>query len=113
MNTNQAVANQSKSGDGQNPPTCREEPCSVGLWLPCWHLGVLSPTTETAEPLTIPSSCSCMGFTSPWPTCHLGLEGVNLSDPSYMRTRIYAVLGVPGAQESATFTCHSEQPRVR
>jgi hypothetical protein len=30
---------------------------------------------------------------------NLGLEGVNLSDPSYMRTRIYPIFGVPGAQD--------------
>lgn len=119
MNTNQASANQSKPGSGQEPTNIKRRTLIGGGLAALLAAACSSPTENTArrfsssglvmdegrdEGRDVPNDPFILllkGLYQPVPVGkgpgnNLGLSNVNLSDGSYSRTQIYPVFGIRG-----------------
>jgi hypothetical protein len=101
MITNQAITNQSKSGNGQEPTKIQRRTL-IGGTLAALLLssGRVMAEEEDDRGAKNPFILLLKGIYKPVPAGHgpardLGLSTVNLSDGSYSRTLIYPVLGIP------------------
>jgi hypothetical protein len=101
MNTNQALANQSKSGDGQKPTNMQRRTLIGGAFAALLASPGRALADENEDQGTVgnPFILLLKGVYEPVHLPNLGLSGVNLSDTSYMKTRIYPIYGVPGEQD--------------
>jgi len=101
MITNQALTNQSKSGNGQEPTKIQRRTL-IGGTLAALLLssGRVMAEEEDDRGAKNPFILLLKGIYKPVPAGHgpardLGLSTVNLSDGSYSRTLIYPVFGIP------------------
>ena len=108
MITNQALTNQSKSGNGQEPTNIQRRTL-IGAALAAL---LASPVRLMAEENdgrpNNPFILLLKGLYQPvpvgdGPANNLGLSAVNLSDGSYSRTLIYPVFGIPESRDQDKF----------
>ena len=100
MITNQALANQNKSGNGQEPTSMQRRTLIGGaLAALLSSSGQAMAERKEGQPNNL-FILLLKGFYQPVPAGHgpannLGLSTVNLSDGSYARTLIYPIFGIP------------------
>jgi hypothetical protein len=108
MITNQALANQSKSGSGQEPTNIQRRTLIGGALAALLSSSVRVMAEENDGRLNDPFILLLKGLyqlvpVGDGPANNLGLSAVNLSDGSYSRTLIYPVFGIPESRDQDKF----------
>ena len=108
MITNQALANQSKSGNGQEPSNIQRRTLIGGALAALLASPVRLMAEENDGRPNNPFILLLKGLYQPvpvgdGPANNLGLSAVNLSDGSYSRTLIYPVFGIPESRDQDKF----------
>jgi hypothetical protein len=108
MITNQALANQSKSRDGQEPTNIQRRTLIGGALAALLASPVRLMAEENDGRPNNPFILLLKGLYQPvpvgdGPANNLGLSAVNLSDGSYSRTLIYPVFGIPESRDQDRF----------
>jgi hypothetical protein len=108
MITNQALTNQSKSGNGQEPTNKQRRTLIGGALAALLASSVPVRAEENDGRPNNPFILLLKGLYQPvplgdGPADNLGLSAVNLSDGSYSRTLIYPVFGIPGSRDQDRF----------
>jgi hypothetical protein len=108
MITNQALINQSKSGNGQEPTNIQRRTLIGGALAALLASPVRLMAEENDGRPNNPFILLLKGLYQPvpvgdGPANNLGLSAVNLIDGSYSRTLIYPVFGIPGSRDHDRF----------
>jgi hypothetical protein len=108
MITNQALTNQSKSGNGQEPSDIQRRTLIGGALAALLASPVRLMAEENDGRPNNPFILLLKGLYQPvpvgdGPANNLGLSAVNLSDGSYSRTLIYPVFGIPESRDQDRF----------
>jgi hypothetical protein len=108
MITNQALTNQSKSGNGQEPTNIQRRTLIGGALAALLASPVRLMAEENDGRPNNPFILLLKGLYEPvplgdGPANNLGLSAVNLSDGSYSTTRIYPVFGFPEGKHQDRF----------
>jgi hypothetical protein len=99
MITNQALTNQSKSGNGQEPTNIQRRTLIGGALAALLSSSGRLMASSKAVP-NDPFILLLRGVYQPVVDGpDLGLSSVNLSDGTYSKTRIYPIFGIPGSQD--------------
>ena len=108
MITSQALTNQSKSGNGQEPTNIQRRTLIGGALAALLASPVRLMAEENDGRPNNPFILLLKGLYQPvpvgdGPANNLGLSAVNLSDGSYSRTLIYPVFGIPESRDQDRF----------
>jgi hypothetical protein len=108
MITNQALTNESKSGNGQEPTNIQRRTLIGGALAALLASPVRLMAEENDGRPNNPFILLLKGLYQPvpvgdGPANNLGLSAVNLSDGSYSRTLIYPVFGIPESRDQDKF----------
>jgi hypothetical protein len=108
MITNQALTNESKSGNGQEPTNIQRRTLIGGALAAMLASPVRLMAEENDGRPNNPFILLLKGLYQPvpvgdGPANNLGLSAVNLSDGSYSRTLIYPVFGIPESRDQDKF----------
>lgn len=108
MITNQALTNESKSGNGQEPTNIQRRTLIGGALAALLASPVRLMAEENDGRPNNPFILLLKGLYQPvpvgdGPANNLGLSTVNLSDGSYSRTLIYPVFGIPESRDQDKF----------
>jgi hypothetical protein len=108
MITNQALTNESKSGNGQEPNNIQRRTLIGGALAALLASPVRLMAEENDGRPNNPFILLLKGLYQPvpvgdGPANNLGLSAVNLSDGSYSRTLIYPVFGIPESRDQDKF----------
>jgi hypothetical protein len=108
MITNQALTNQSKSGNGQEPTNIQRRTLIGGALAALLASPVRLMAEENDGRPNNPFILLLKGLYQPvpvgdGPANNLGLSAVNLSDGSFSRTLIYPVFGIPESRDQDKF----------
>jgi hypothetical protein len=108
MSTNQALTNQSKSGNGQEPTNIQRRTLIGGALAALLASPVRLMAEENDGRPNSPFILLLKGLYQPvpvgdGPANNFGLSAVNLSDGSYSRTLIYPVFGIPESRDQDKF----------
>jgi hypothetical protein len=108
MITNQALTNESKSGNGQEPTNIQRRTLIGGALAALLASPVRLMAEENDGRPNNPFILLLKGLYQPvpvgdGPVNNLGLSAVNLSDGSYSRTLIYPVFGIPESRDQDKF----------
>jgi hypothetical protein len=108
MITNQALTNESKSGNGQEPTNIQRRTLIGGALAALLASPVRLMAEENDGRPNNPFILLLKGLYQPvpvgdGPANNLGLSAVNLSDGSYSRTLIYPVFGIPESRDQDRF----------
>jgi hypothetical protein len=108
MITNQALTNQNKSGNGQEPSDIQRRTLIGGALAALLASPVRLMAEENDGRPNNPFILLLKGLYQPvpvgdGPANNLGLSAVNLSDGSYSRTLIYPVFGIPESRDQDRF----------
>jgi hypothetical protein len=108
MITNQALTNESKSGNGQEPTNIQRRTLIGGALAALLASPVRLMAEENDGRPNNPFILLLKGLYQPvpvgdGPANNLGLSAVNLSDGSYSRTLIYPIFGIPESRDQDKF----------
>jgi hypothetical protein len=108
MITNQALTNESKSGNGQEPTNIQRRTLIGGALAALLASPVRLMAEENDGRPNNPFILLLKGLYQPvpvgdGPANNLGLSAVDLSDGSYSRTLIYPVFGIPESRDQDKF----------